>query len=95
MRICFAAGTMDLHKPTPFQLQRSAGASGAGERAAVARTTAAARVEPVGGRWFGYQPATLKNWEQGRTRPNGPARELLAVIAYHPKAVEHALQKAG
>jgi putative transcriptional regulator len=23
---------------------------------------------------FGFQPATLKNWEQGRTRPDGPAR---------------------
>jgi hypothetical protein len=22
---------------------------------------------------FGFQPATLKNWEQGRTRPDGPA----------------------
>jgi len=44
---------------------------------------------------FGFQPATLKNWEQGRTRPDGPARVLLAVIARHPKAVEDALQKAG
>jgi putative transcriptional regulator len=23
---------------------------------------------------FGFQPATLRNWEQGRTRPDGPAR---------------------
>ena len=44
---------------------------------------------------FGFHPATLKNWEQGRTRPDGPARVLLAVIARHPKAVEDALQKAG
>src|SRR5437879_2878635 len=33
---------------------------------------------------FGFQPATLRNWEQGRTRPDGPARVLLAVIARHP-----------
>jgi len=44
---------------------------------------------------FGFQTATLKNWEQGRTRPDGPARVLLAVIAYHPEAVEDALRKAG
>ena len=43
---------------------------------------------------FGFQPATLKNWEQGRTRPDGPARVLLAVIACHPEAVEDALRKA-
>lgn len=44
---------------------------------------------------FGFQPATLKNWEQGRTQPDGPARVLLAVIAHHPEAVEDALRKAG
>jgi putative transcriptional regulator len=42
---------------------------------------------------FGFQAATLKNWEQGRTRPDGPARVLLAVIASHPEAVEDALRK--
>jgi len=41
---------------------------------------------------FGFHPATLKNWEQGRTRPDGPARVLLAVIARHPEAVEDALR---
>ena len=44
---------------------------------------------------FGFQPATLRNWEQGRTRPDGPARVLLAVIARHPEAVEDALRVAG
>ena len=44
---------------------------------------------------FGFQPATLRNWEQGRTRPDGPARVLLAVIARHPDAVEDALRKAS
>jgi putative transcriptional regulator len=37
----------------------------------------------------------LRNWEQGRTRPDGPARVLLAVIARHPEAVEDALRKAS
>ena len=44
---------------------------------------------------FGFQTATLRNWEQGRTHPDGPARVLLAVIAKHPEAVEDALRKAS
>ena len=44
---------------------------------------------------FGFQPATLRNWEQGRTRPDGAARVLLAVIARHPDAVEDALRLAS
>jgi putative transcriptional regulator len=44
---------------------------------------------------FGFHPATLKNREQGRTRPDGPARVLLTVIARHPEAVEDALRKAS
>lgn len=42
---------------------------------------------------FGFQPATLRNWEQGRTYPDGPARVLLAVIAKHPDAVEDSLKQ--
>jgi putative transcriptional regulator len=37
---------------------------------------------------FGFPPATLRNWEQGRSRPDAPIRILLAVIAKHPEAVE-------
>lgn len=37
----------------------------------------------------------MKNWEQGRTQADGPARILLAVIEHHPDAVEDALRKAG
>ena len=44
---------------------------------------------------YGFAPATLRNWEQGRTRPDGPARVLLAVIDRHPEAVEDALRKAS
>lgn len=42
---------------------------------------------------FGFAPASVRNWEQGRTRPEGPARVLLAVIAKHPQAVEDALRR--
>ena len=44
---------------------------------------------------FGFTAATVRNWEQGRTQPEGPARILLAVIAHHPEAVEDALRKAS
>jgi putative transcriptional regulator len=44
---------------------------------------------------FGFTAETVRNWEQGRTKPEGAARVLLAVIAHHPEAVEDALRKAG
>lgn len=43
---------------------------------------------------FGFPPATLRNWEQGRSRPDAPTRVLLAVIAKHPEAVEDVLVKS-
>jgi putative transcriptional regulator len=43
---------------------------------------------------FGLPPATLRNWEQGRSRPDAPTRVLLAVIAKHPEAVADVLEKA-
>jgi putative transcriptional regulator len=33
----------------------------------------------------------LRNWEQGRRRPEGPARALLRVAAANPEAVVAAL----
>ncbi len=44
---------------------------------------------------FGFTPATVRNWEQGRTHPDGPSRILLTVIAHHPDAVEDALRRAS
>jgi putative transcriptional regulator len=43
---------------------------------------------------FGFSPAVLRNWEQGRNQPAGAARILLAVIARHPEAVEDAVQQS-
>lgn len=36
---------------------------------------------------LGISVGTLRNWEQGRRRPEGPARVLLRVAARHPEAV--------
>ena len=36
---------------------------------------------------LGISSSTLKNWEQGRRKPDGPARILLNVAAKHPEAI--------
>ena len=45
-------------------------------------------------RMIGVSPATLRNWEQGRTYPDGAARALLTVAAKRPDAVLEALRAA-
>jgi len=35
--------------------------------------------------------ATLKDWEQGRRQPDGPAAAYLQVIAKHPREAKEAL----
>jgi putative transcriptional regulator len=36
---------------------------------------------------LGISASTLRNWEQGRRKPEGPARILLSVAAKHPEAI--------
>ena len=36
---------------------------------------------------MGVSVGTLRNWEQGRRKPEGPARILLRVAAAHPDAL--------
>jgi putative transcriptional regulator len=38
---------------------------------------------------------TLRDWEQGRTEPDQPARAYLMVIAHDPEAVRRAFEGAG
>ena len=40
---------------------------------------------------IGVNVRTLQNWEQNRTRPAGPARALLKIVASNPKAAIEAL----
>ena len=42
-------------------------------------------------RSIGISLRTLKDWEQGRRRPEGPARVLLALIAKRPSIVQDEL----
>jgi putative transcriptional regulator len=44
---------------------------------------------------FGIAAGTLKDWEQHRKQPDGPARVLLTVIDKEPEAVERALARTG
>jgi len=39
---------------------------------------------------LGISVGTLRNWEQGLRRPEGPARVLLHVVELHPDAVRDA-----
>jgi len=44
---------------------------------------------------IGVSVATLRNWEQGRRMPDGPALALLRVASAEPKAVTRALRGAA
>lgn len=44
---------------------------------------------------IGISVATLRNWEQGRRQPEGPALALLRVTAKNPKAVAAALHRGN
>jgi putative transcriptional regulator len=43
---------------------------------------------------IGVSTGTLRNWEQGRRNPEGPARVLLAMLARNPRVVEETLEKS-
>ncbi len=43
---------------------------------------------------LGISISTLRNWEQGRRTPEGPARVLLQVAAKHPDALWDAVRTA-
>jgi putative transcriptional regulator len=42
---------------------------------------------------LGISPATLRNWEQHRRKPHGPARVLLRVAAKNPKSILEAVHR--
>ena len=44
---------------------------------------------------LGISVKTLRNWEQGRRSPVGPARVLLLVAAKHPDAVWDVVREAN
>ena len=47
--------------------------------------------QPAFAKSIGVPLGTLKNWEQGRRRPEGPARVLLSLIEKRPSIVQEEL----
>lgn len=46
-------------------------------------------------RAMGISVHTLRNWEQGRRRPEGPALALLRIAARHPRILRENLRAAA
>ncbi len=44
---------------------------------------------------MGISVHTLRNWEQGRRRPEGPAIGLLRIAARHPRIIRENLKSAA
>lgn len=42
---------------------------------------------------IGVSAGTLRNWEQGRRTPDGPARVLLSLLSRNPRIVEETLSR--
>ena len=49
--------------------------------------------QPAFAKSIGVPLGTLKNWEQGRRRPKGPARVLLALIGKRPSIIQDELAR--
>jgi putative transcriptional regulator len=50
--------------------------------------------QPEFARLLGVELGTLRNWEQGRREPTGPARALLRAISNDPEHVLSALRRS-
>ncbi len=44
---------------------------------------------------MGISVHTLRNWEQGQRRPEGPAIGLLRIVARHPRMIRENLKSAA
>lgn len=44
---------------------------------------------------YGLDVATIRNWEQGRSKPDAAGRAVLWTIAYYPEAVEQSIEASG
>lgn len=44
---------------------------------------------------LGISVSTLRNWEQGRRQPEGPAIALLRIAARHPRIIRENLGRAA
>jgi len=42
---------------------------------------------------IGVSTKTLQNWEQGRRKPQGPAKALLSIVKKHPEVIRDPVAK--
>ena len=75
----------------PLQPNLPSGEVGAGEVRSLRRRAQLTQQEFA--MRIGVPVETIRNWEQGKRAPRGPARALLAVIAHAPDTVFAALAK--
>ena len=81
--LAYARGDKSRGRTTVVHVPEQVDAKGVRKRLGLSQAAFAAR--------FGVSIGTLRDWEQKRRRPEGPARVLLTVIDREPKAVERAL----
>ncbi len=81
--LAYARGDKSRGRATVVHVPEQVDVKAVRKRLGLSQTAFAAR--------FGFSVGTLRDWEQKRRRPEGPARVLLTVIDREPKAVERAL----
>jgi len=95
--ICFDQMLVNLRQVTARgRLARRGPRTGEINALTVKRLRAWTRLsQPEFARLLGVELSTLRNWEQGRREPAGPARALLRAISNDPEHVLRALRTAG
>ena len=86
----------DFASAIPFRLRRRliAGRFESGEDIAALRRFARL-TQAQFARAMGISVHTLRNWEQGRRVPEGPAIALLRIAARHPRILRENLRRAA
>ena len=83
--LAYARGDKSRGRATVVHVPEQVDVKAIRKRLGLSQTAFAAR--------FGISPSTLRDWEQNRRQPEGPARVLLTVIDREPEAVERALSR--
>ena len=84
-------GVREMKRHTAGKRVRGARTTGLGEPDVRAIRKAANVSQAQFAALIGVNLRTLQNWEQQRTRPSGPARALLKILASDPKSAIEAL----
>ena len=83
--LAYARGDKTRGRPTVVHVPKTVDVKAIRGRLGLSQASFAAR--------FGFRVGTIRDWEQNRRQPEGPARVLLTVIDREPKAVERALSR--